>query len=416
MMSSNNRSIDRPIAHCHARLRAQATLLVCIATLAFATFVLLGADDALAQDQQDISDVDAITAEAPKDAFGELPSVHLEEKAAPSLGAQSESPAAGTPTAVTEADTPASKGAVEAAKDATDSTTGAIVAAANKPAYKLTHPKCADTGLVYDGTRQQGYSGVPVTRIPADNGTDEMDYNGPFDVEYKGINGTVYNPPKALSAGYQQINTHAPINAGTYQVVFTVPEDQSFTLEPNRLEFSIAKAPAPALSQPSVTLFDAPGSVMAFDLARMINLPSDLNGGPVYAVTAYTANGLTTASIDSATGELTLTSKGGAGLAASDTVTVALADMGNYEDTAVQVNVSYKAKPAATISGAQSNDDTPQTTCQTAPPGNLLAHTGDTTPSGLIVAVTGVAALVAGASCALALRASRRQRRDSKRR
>lgn len=416
MMSSNNRSIDRPIAHCHARLRAQATLLVCIATLTFATFVLLGADDALAQDQQDISDVDAITAEAPKDAFGELPSVHLEEKAAPSLGAQSESPAAGTPTAVTEADTPASKGAVEAAKDATDSTTGAIVAAANKPAYKLTHPKCADTGLVYDGTRQQGYSGVPVTRIPADNGTDEMDYNGPFDVEYKGINGTVYNPPKALSAGYQQINTHAPINAGTYQVVFTVPEDQSFTLEPNRLEFSIAKAPAPALSQPSVTLFDAPGSVMAFDLARMINLPSDLNGGPVYAVTAYTANGLTTASIDSATGELTLTSKGGAGLAASDTVTVALADMGNYEDTAVQVNVSYKAKPAATISGAQSNDDTPQTTCQTAPPGNLLAHTGDTTPSGLIVAVTGVAALVAGASCALALRASRRQLRDSKRR
>ena len=281
MMSSNNRSIDRPIAHCHARFRAQATLLVCIAALAFATFVLLGADDALAQDQQDISDVDAITAEAPKDAFGELPSVHLEEEAAPSLGAQSESPAAGTPTAVTEADTPASKGAVEAAKDATDSTTGAIVAAANKPAYKLTLPKCADTGLVYNGTRQQGYSGVPVTRIPADNGVDEMDYNGPFDVEYKGINGTAYNPPKAPSAGYQQINTYAPINAGTYQVVFTVPEDQSFTLEPNSFEFSIAKAPAPALSQPSVTLFDAPGSVMTFDLARMINLPSDLGGGPV---------------------------------------------------------------------------------------------------------------------------------------
>lgn len=304
----------------------------------------------------------------------------------------------------------------------------ADVSGFSKESSELICPIVAATGLVYNDKPQQGYSDYPTARYTGNDGNIE-EYHSPFYVEYTGINGTHYNPPKTLSAGYQGINKNAPTNAGSYRVVFTVPDDAPFILLPNSLEFSIAKAPALTLSPLSAPTIDAAGYQREFDLASMLKLPSDLGGGPAYSVTTHTANGLTAVSIDSKTGTLTLTSKGGAGLSTSDTVTVALTNMGNYEDSTVQVNVGFTAKPDAIIGGIQaatglvydgepqqSYIGTPQATYQTTPPGNLLACTGDATPSGLIVAITVVAALVAGASCALAIRATRRQLRDSKRR
>lgn len=84
--------------------------------------------------------------------------------------------------------------------------------AEGKPSYNLSLPKRADTGLVYNGTRQQGYGGVPVVRILADNGVDEMDYHAPLYVEYKGINGTMYNSPRSKP---QDINKSTPTPPST---------------------------------------------------------------------------------------------------------------------------------------------------------------------------------------------------------
>lgn len=230
----------------------------------------------------------------------------------------------------------------------------ADVSGFSKESSELILPDKAATGLVYNGTRQQGYpNGVYPTAKYTGNGGNLEEYHSPFYVKYTGINGTHYNPPKTLSAGYQEINDNAPTNAGSYQVAFTVPDDAPFILLPNSLEFSIAKAPALTLSPLSAPMIDAAGYQREFDLASMLNLPSDLGGGPAYSVTTHTANGLTAASIDPKTGTLTLTSKGGAGLSTSDTVTVALTNMGNYEDSTVQVNVGYTAKPDAMIGGVQ---------------------------------------------------------------
>ena len=219
----------------------------------------------------------------------------------------------------------------------------ADVSGFSKESSKLILPDEAATDLVYNGTRQQGYpNGVYPTAKYTGNGGNLEEYHSPFYVEYTGINGTHYGPLKAFSARYQEINDNAPTNAGSYQVVFTVPDDAPFNLLPNCLEFSIAKAPELILSPLSAPTIDAAGYQREFDLASMLKLPSDLGGGPAYSVTAHTANGLTAVSIDSKTGTLTLTSKGGAGLSTSDTVTVAL-KMGNYEDSIVQVNVGYTA-------------------------------------------------------------------------
>ncbi|WP_195762869.1 MBG domain-containing protein [Eggerthella guodeyinii] len=229
----------------------------------------------------------------------------------------------------------------------------ADVSGFSKESSKLILPDEAATDLVYNGTRQQGYpNGVYPTAKYTGNGGNLEEYHSPFYVEYTGINGTRYGPLKASSARYQEINVNAPTNAGSYQVVFTVPDDAPFILLPNCLEFSIAKAPELILSPLSAPMIDAAGYQREFDLASMLNLPSDLGGGPAYSVTTHTENGLTAVSIDSKTDTLTLTSKGGAGLSTSDTVTVAL-KMGNYEDSIVQVNVGYTAKPDAMIGGVQ---------------------------------------------------------------
>ena len=230
----------------------------------------------------------------------------------------------------------------------------ADVSGFSKESSELTSPVVAATGLVYNGTRQQGYPNdvYPTARYTGNGGNLE-EYHSPFYVKYTGINGTEYDPLKTLSAGYQEINDNAPTNAGSYQVVFTVPDDAPFILLPNSLEFSIAKAPALTLSPLSAPMIDAAGYQREFDLASMLNLRSDLGGGPAYSVTTHTANGLTAASIDPKTGTLTLTSKDGAGLSTSDTVTVALTKMGHFEDSTVQVNVGYTAKPDAMIGGIQ---------------------------------------------------------------
>lgn len=357
MIRSSDRSFDKHPARRRARLRAQAALFACMAALAFATFILLNTHGALAQDAEDASDLDATAVAAPEGIIGEPPPAFLEADARDETSEQDAKDAPEGAARMAEGSSAAPADAAEITASVNDALGGAAQMAEGKPSYNLSLPKRADTGLVYNGTRQQGYGGVPVVRILADNGVDEMDYHAPLYVEYKGINGTVYNSPPVQAAGYQQINTYAPINAGTYQVIFTVPESQSFTLNPSSFEFSIAKAPAPALSQPSVTLFDAPGSVMEFDLSSMIGLPSDLNGGPSYAITGFTETGLASAAVDPATGKLTLTANDRASRSVQDTVTVALTDMGNYEDCAVQVAVSYVTKPSATIAGVKAATD-----------------------------------------------------------
>lgn len=225
----------------------------------------------------------------------------------------------------------------------------------------LKHPKVAATGLVYDGTQKNGYDGYPeaLLAIPGDNDYSWSEY---FYVEYFGINGTDYHPPKCYSTrDLRGINDNAPVNAGDYRVTFSAPDDdkfvdhpeRAFILNPNHIDFTIAKAAALTLSPLSASTIDAAEYQREFDLGNMLSLPADLNGGPTYAVVDSTANGLAAVSVDSTTGKLTLASKGGAGPSASDTVTVALTDMGNYEDSTVEVNVSYTAKPDAAIGGVQ---------------------------------------------------------------
>lgn len=355
MIRSIDRSFDKHPAHRRTRLRAQAALLACMAALAFATLILLDTDGALAQDKEDASDLVAIAATVPESIIGDPPLVSLEADARGETHESDAKAALGEAVVTAEGVSAAPAEVVETTANTKDALGGAIVMAEGKPAYSLTHPTGAATGLVYNGTRQQGYSDYPTVRL-TENGT-EYDYYSPFYVEYAGINGTNYTTSKTLSADYQKINDNAPINAGSYQVVFTVPDDAPFILNPNSFEFSIAKAPAPALSQPSVTLFDEPGSVMEFDLAGMINLPSDLGGGPSYAITGFTKAGLASASVDPATGKLTLTANDRAGRSVQDTVTVALTDMGNYEDCAVEVKVGYVTKPNATIAGVEAATD-----------------------------------------------------------
>lgn len=336
MIRSIDRSFDKHSVRRRTRLRAHIALFTCMATLAFASFVLLGTNEALAQDQGGASTPDTIAAAAPENIIGKLPLVNLE------VDARGETPA------------PEAKG---------DS--GKQRAGLTYQHVNLMFPQKAATGLVYDGTQKNGYVGRPeaILTVP---GESDSSWQYPFYVEYSGINDTDYHPPKCYNnKDHQGINDNAPVNAGDYRVVFSAPEDDAFVdkpklafiLNPNHIDFTIAKAPALTLSPLSASTIDAAGYQRELDLASMLNLPADLNGGPAYAVVDSTTNGLAVASIDSATGKLTLASKGGAGLAASDTVTVALTNMGNYEDSTVEVNVSYAAKPTATISGVQAATD-----------------------------------------------------------
>lgn len=81
MIRSIDRSFDKHPAHRRTRLRAQAALLACMAALAFATFVLLDTDGALAQDKEDASDLVATAATVPESIIGDPPLVSLEADA-----------------------------------------------------------------------------------------------------------------------------------------------------------------------------------------------------------------------------------------------------------------------------------------------------------------------------------------------
>lgn len=198
MIRSSDRSLDKHPARRRARLRAQAALFTCMAALAFATFILLNTHGALAQDAEDASDLDATAVAVPEGIIGEPPLAFLKADARDKTPDQDAKDAPEGAAQMVEGASAVPADAAETTASVNDALGGgAAQMAEDKPAYKLYFPKHAATGLVYNGTRQQGYSGVPVVKILADNGVDEMDYHAPLYVEYKGINSTVYNSPRS---------------------------------------------------------------------------------------------------------------------------------------------------------------------------------------------------------------------------
>ena len=201
-------------------------------------------------------------------------------------------------------------------------------------------------GTYTKGMQHAGYTGTPtVTYQPYDKtkplttyGDDESET---FVLSYVGIDGTDYGP-----------TDQAPIAAGSYAVTLSLPLDVPLTGEPLVLEFTVAKAAAPALDYPLVELLDRKGET-AYAMPSK-DAPDDA-GSALYKVKSFTENGLASATIDPATGELTLVGNGKAGTN-TDTVTVAIS-MGNYKDATVKVPVTYTARPQAVIAGVQAATD-----------------------------------------------------------
>lgn len=112
---------------------------------------------------------------------------------------------------------------------------------------------------------------------------------------------------------------------------------------------TIVKAPAFNLAD-QASLHDEAGYQKTVQLSQVQGLPADRGGQLAYSIESFTTNGLADASVDLGTGELTLTAKGAAD-GKTDTVTVKLSGMGNYEDSTVEVAVSYVARADAVVSG-----------------------------------------------------------------
>lgn len=216
---------------------------------------------------------------------------------------------------------------------------------AKPPASDIEGVQAVDGAYAKD-TQHAGYTGTPtVTYTPYGNNmpltTYGDDASETFVLSYVGIDGTDYGP-----------TDQAPIAAGSYAVTLSLPLDVPLTGDPLVLEFTVAKAAAPALGYPLVELLDRKGET-AYAMPSK-DAPDDA-GSALYKVKSFTENGLASATIDPATGELTLVGNGKAGTN-TDTVTVAIS-MGNYKDATVKVPVTYTARPQAVIAGVQAATD-----------------------------------------------------------
>lgn len=243
-------------------------------------------------------------------------------------------------------------------------------------------------GTYSKDTRHKGYKGKPtVTYTPYGKnmplttyGDDESET---FAHSYVGINGTDYGP-----------TDQAPIAAGSYTVTLSLPLDAPLTGEPLRLDFAIEKAAAPTLGYPPLEVMDAKGHSMRF--LPSTSIPGDAGGKPVYRVENGSYEGLENATIDAASGELTLVPNG-KGANKTDTVTVTLSGMGNYEDVTANVPVNYypkKEDPVDRIDPVDPTEPVKQPTAASQDAGKKLVRTGDSTPVGPMAAVAGISVLV----------------------
>ena len=181
----------------------------------------------------------------------------------------------------------------------------------------------------YDGQPHAGFEGTP-TAYYLYNGN-RVDYGTlpgeTFAISYTGTaaDGTRYD------------STTPPTNAGTYQVTIAISPGH-VCKGSTAFDFTIDKAPAFATIHADAQL--QPSGVATIDLASVPGLPGDLGSGPAYAVKSFTSEGLADASVD-ASGTLVLTAKADALDSATDTVTVGLSAIGNYENSTVEVTVRY---------------------------------------------------------------------------
>lgn len=113
----------------------------------------------------------------------------------------------------------------------------------------------------------------------------------------------------------------------------TNTEDTTYTVATG-----IQKAPHTAPSQ-SVSLFEGSKNSTTLDLSGLI--PENSGGTPSYRVQSHTSQGLASASITQ-DGTLSLTAKTESTSEMSDTVTVEVSGLKNYEDFIVIVTVSYQ--------------------------------------------------------------------------
>lgn len=185
--------------------------------------------------------------------------------------------------------------------------------------------------VVYDGNPQVGFEGTP-TAFYIDGPTgNRVDYGASPDETFT----TSYTGTAADGTTYR--STTPPTNAGTYQVTISI-SPHHVCMGSKELDFTIVKAPAFATVHTNAQL--QPSGVATVDLASV--LPGDVGSGPVYTVKSSTTEGLAGVSVDDASGMLTLTAKADALESAIDTVAVKLSDMGNYENSAIEVTVRYE--------------------------------------------------------------------------
>lgn len=219
-----------------------------------------------------------------------------------------------------------------------DSTITIPVTYEAKPKAQYADKPTAETGLVFDNTQKKGYTGSAKVTWKEGATPYELLLENPL---YEGttFGGTKYGP-----------TTTQPTDAGNYTVTFSVPADERCQADPLVLDFTIAKAAAPTIEYPDAELLNF--NSFRTPVIPLKGAPDDA-GIPVYRVTDYSSKGLANATIDSSTGELTLEANGKANDQTSDTVTVSLS-MGNYQDCAATLHVTYAPLPVAdAITGAQ---------------------------------------------------------------
>lgn len=185
--------------------------------------------------------------------------------------------------------------------------------------------------IIYDGQPHAGFEGTP-TAFYIDHQGKRIDYGASPDEAFV----VSYTGTTAGGTPYDAITP--PTNAGVYQVTISISPHQ-VCKGSTAFAFAIDKAPAFATVPADARL--QPSGATTIDLASMPALPDDVGSGPVYTVKSSTTEGLASTSVDNASGMLVLTAKADASESATDVVIVELSDMGNYENSAIEVSVRY---------------------------------------------------------------------------
>ncbi len=263
----------------------------------------------------------------------------------------------------------------------------------------------AKTGLIYNGSEQIGVAEGTGYTLTGHKATNAGNYTATatlssgykwddgtktpktitWSIAKKGVTfptagaGLVYNGqeqigvPASTDGSYTLTNGKA-VDAGSYEAAVTLVNTTNYQwadgiAEATRtITWTIAKAPAFALTGNAVIVKNQPDYTVEINLTKLANYPANTGNTPTFAVTdTEPYHGLDSATID-ATGKLTLTADNTANETA-DSVNISLRDMKNYADSTITITVNYTDKAVVAISGI--------TVAEKTYDGKAVAYTGN---------------------------------------